>query len=37
MLIHHVIDDIYFNEKGNAITLVKSRENQQVYALNNLI
>ncbi|MCB0261837.1 MAG: response regulator [Calditrichaeota bacterium] len=29
MLIHHIIDEIYFNEQGNAITLVKSRKNQQ--------
>ena len=26
MLIHHIIDEVYFNEKGNAITLVKSND-----------
>ena len=25
MLIHHVIDEVYFNEAGNSITLVKSK------------
>lgn len=25
MLIHHIIDEVYFNEKGNSITLVKSK------------
>ncbi|MCB0274775.1 MAG: response regulator [Calditrichaeota bacterium] len=25
MIIYHIIDEVYFNEKGNSITLVKSR------------
>ena len=25
MLIHHIIDEVYFNDSGNSITLVKSK------------